>query len=287
MAELTQAEVKNYYDARIDEKLSDFIHRLPRIEVAIETLADWAPSNPCRVLEIGCGVGATSWRMARAWPKAEVIGVDPSAASIEVAKTCFKLPNLFYHAGFLQELDFEQKFDLVVLMDVYEHIPASDRKALHASLKRLLSQKSRLILMMPTPAHQSFLRKHLPDGLQPVDEDIHPHQITMLADDVDARLLYYREVGVWHYGDYVHVVLGRCENLPAVAARQPKREGLAAVKELAKRFLGRAAPVVGGRRDYFGRDFLHPWVADPTSRFQVSTAERHRLAAAWRGSSRR
>lgn len=284
VAEPTQAVVRNYYDARVDEKLSDFIYRLPRIEVAIETLAEWAPSNPRRILELGCGIGATSWRMARAWPKAEVIGIDPSTASIEVAKTCFQLPNLIYYAGFLNEWDFEQEFDLIVLMDVYEHIPPSDREVLHASLRRLLSRESRLILMMPTPAHQDFLRRHHPGGLQPVDEHIYPQQIIMLADHVDARLLYYREVGVWHYGDYFHVVLGRGEKLPAVTLRQPKREGLAAIRELVKQFFGCAVPIVSGRSDYLGRDLLNPRVADHASRLQVSTAERRRLAAAWQNS---
>ena len=88
--------VQKYYDDRTKGKFLDFTNSNPRIEAAVEMLAEWAPTNPGRILEIGCGIGATTWRMARAWPNAEVIGVDVSPKSIEVANLCFNLPNLSY-----------------------------------------------------------------------------------------------------------------------------------------------------------------------------------------------
>jgi trans-aconitate methyltransferase len=285
--EPSRRAIESYYDGRIGEKILDFTRPLPRIEAAIQTLAEWAPADPRRILEIGCGIGATSWRMARAWPEAEVIGIDLSPASIEVASTCFKLPNLSYRAGFLEEQEFDGEFDLILLMDVYEHIASSGRPSLHAALKRLLSEESRLILMIPTPAHQNFLRAHHRQGLQPVDEDISFDQIAALAEAVSARVLYYREIGVWHYGDYFHTVLGRCENLPPVAFRLPRHEGMAAVKQLLKRLLGRASPDPTGRRDYLGIDLLNPRAPNPARRFHVSIGERQRLAEAWREARRR
>jgi 2-polyprenyl-3-methyl-5-hydroxy-6-metoxy-1,4-benzoquinol methylase len=114
--------VAAFYDARVRGKLDDFVRANPRIEAAIETLAEWAPARPRRVLEIGCGVGATSWRMARAWPDAEVLGLDLSPASIEAARACFRRPNLSYRAGRLEALALDGGFDLVLMMDVYEHV---------------------------------------------------------------------------------------------------------------------------------------------------------------------
>jgi len=273
-------DVERYYDGRVAEKLRDFTDRLPRIEAAIETIADWAPRAPRRVLEIGCGVGATTWRMARAWPDAETIGVDLSSGSIEVARTCFRRPNLDYRAGQLAECGLDGAFDLILMMDVYEHIAPSERPVVHATLKRLLSAESRLLLMVPTPAHQDYLRAQNPTGLQPVDEDIHPADIVRLGEAVGARLLGYREVGVWHYGDYFHAVLGRTQTLPPVAKRQLAPAGMAAVKHLAKRALGRL-PASEALSDYFGPDLLSERVSRSVSRFEVSDAERRRLAAAW------
>ena len=41
MTEPSKATIENYYDGRVEVKLFDFIHPLPRIEAAIETLAEW------------------------------------------------------------------------------------------------------------------------------------------------------------------------------------------------------------------------------------------------------
>lgn len=280
-SEPARHDVEQYYDSRIAEKLRDFTGRLPRIEAAFETIADWAPAAPHRVLEIGCGVGATSWRMARAWPDAEVVGVDLSPSSIEVANTCFQRPNLRYRAGQLAECDLAGAFDLIVLMDVYEHIARSERPSFHAVLRRLLSPESRLLLMVPTPAHQDFLRTNDPAGLQPVDEDIHPHDIQRLASDVGARLLAYREIGVWRYGDYFHAVLGKTRVMADVALRRPKPSRIAALKLAAKRLLGRAPPAAEALSDYLGPDLLKPATHKAATRFDVSDAERRRLVAAW------
>ncbi len=282
MVEPARVSAERYYDDRVAEKLRDFTEALPRIEAAIETLAEWAPTAPRRVLEIGCGVGATSWRMARAWPSADVTGTDFSRGSIEVAKACFRRPNLDYRAGRLAELGLTGAFDLILMMDVYEHIAPSERPALQAELSRLLSPESRLLLMVPTPAHQAWLREHDPAGLQPVDEDIHPADILRLGEAVGARLLHYREVGIWRYGDYFHAVLGRTSQMEdAVALRQPRASGVAAAKLTARRLAGRAPPAPEGLSDQLGTDLLRPEPRAPAKRFAVPAAERRRLAAAW------
>lgn len=282
ISEPPRGAVERYYDDRVADKLRDFTEALPRIEAAIETLAEWAPPAPRRVLEIGCGVGATSWRMARAWPRAEVIGTDLSPGSIDVAKTCFRRPNLDYRAGRLGELGLSGAFDLILMMDVYEHVAPSERPQLHGLLRQLLAAESRLLLMVPTPAHQAWLRAHDPDGLQPVDEDIHAADVLRLADAIGARPLCYREVGIWRYGDYFHAVLGRCRQMAdAVALRQPRARGLAAARLTAKR-LARRAPPAAALHDHLGADLLRDAPRAAAAPFAVSRAERRRLAAAWK-----
>jgi SAM-dependent methyltransferase len=281
MIEPTWDTVKNYYDARIAEKLRDFTHPLPRIEAGIQTLAEWAPANPRRILEIGCGIGATSWRMARAWPQAEVIGTDISPLSIEVANTCFKRPNLSYRAVPISEGVLDGEFDLVLMMDVYEHIAPSARTDVHAALKTLLSAESRFILTIPTPATQEYGRLHCPEAMQPIDEDIGLQEIATIAKETGTKFLYYREVGIWRYGDYFHLVLGKYQSLVNVTLRQATPEGLAVIKRPIKRLLGRIGTEPGGRRDYLGADLLRPARAIFASRFHVSLAERRSLASAW------
>lgn len=273
--------VQAYYNKRVEEKIRDFTYPNPRIEAAIQTLAEWAPSNPKRILEIGCGIGATSWRMARAWPQAEVIGADVSPTSIEVAKTCFQRQNLSYRAGLIKEGALEGKFDLILLMDVYEHIAVEDRASIHAAIKSLLSDESRIVITVPTPAIIEYARINNPSALQPVDEDINIDDIKRLADETATDLLYYRKVGIWNYGDYAHFVLGRFKALAKVALREYRPGGIAGLKQRLKDLLGFDQTHLTGRSDYLGSDFLHPSSGNMGGRFKVSASERKRLASLW------
>ena len=276
---MSEAEaVEAYYDERVAGKLADFTDFNPRIEAAIETIAEWSPLRPKRVLEIGCGIGATSWRMARAWPDAEVIGADISHGSVEVAQTCFRRPNLKYFAGATDERSVPGKFDLIVLMDVYEHVPPSERGALHGFVRAALAAEARVIMTVPTPAMQAWLHRDHPDAIQPVDEDIDLPVAEAFARETETELIHYRQVGIWRYGDYAHLVFGRFTPA-AVIARELKPSGLPGLKHRVKRLIGRTAP--DGEKDYLGYDFGRARTRERVRRFQVPAPERRRIAAAW------
>jgi SAM-dependent methyltransferase len=273
--------VQAYYDERVQGKIRDFTDANPRIEAAIALIAEWAPVAPRRVLEVGCGIGATSWRMARAWPDAEVIGTDFSPLSIDVAKTCFRRSNLAFHCGPSVADTIGGHFDLVVLMDVYEHIAVADRPSLHAALNQRLAEESRLIVTVPTPAILAQARVTDPSGLQPVDEDVDIAVIQALAGATRTELLYYRQVGIWDYGDYAHVVLGRFQALAEVTVRRHRPKGLAGLRRRVKDLLSIDPTASNGRRGYLGDDVLDPSSRDLLARFRVSARARHRLAASW------
>jgi SAM-dependent methyltransferase len=278
---VTETEgVEAYYNERVAGKLADFIDFNPRIEAAIETIAEWSPPRPKRVLEIGCGIGATSWRMARAWPDAEVVGADISRTSVEVAQSCFRRPNLTYRAGLIDESSIPGRFDLVVLMDVYEHIARTDRPTLHATIRAALTDEARVVMTVPTPEILAYLRANVPHEIQPVDEDIDLEVARTFARETATELIHYRQVGIWRYGDYAHLVFGRFK--PAsVIARQPRPAGLAAVRHQIKRLLRRADGQVEGERDYLGYDFGRDASSERLRRFQAPASERRRIAAAW------
>ena len=273
--------VRAYYDERVEGKLRDFTHPNPRIEAAIQTLAEWAPPEPKRILEIGCGVGATSWRMARAWPQAEVIGADVSPESIDVATTCFRLPNLSYRAGLIEEGVLEGKFDLILMMDVYEHIALEDRASIHAAVKSLLSSESRMVITVPTPVLQEHDRRHNASALQPVDEFVTVGDVVRIANDTDSKLLYYREIGVWQYGDYLHTVLGRYRELVRVSWRQQNPAPLAGFRQHLKSMLRGEQAGAAECSHYLGSDLFRPARRNSVDRFRVSAHERNALASSW------
>ena len=85
------------------------------------------------VLDVGCGNGALSFDIAC---KARfVIGIDWSDSCIADAKKKFKKENLQFIIGDVTKARFSDKFDVIVLSNVLEHI--SDRKGLLVSLGRL------------------------------------------------------------------------------------------------------------------------------------------------------
>jgi SAM-dependent methyltransferase len=237
----TADAVVEYYDIHVRQKLRDFVEGNERIERAWQSIAREAPLNPSRVLEVGCGIGAICWRMSRKWPAARIVGLDLSPRSVEVARKLFQSEGLSFVEGRLAGAPVAEQSDLIVLMDVYEHIPVDERKPLHAALKGTLSPGGRIFLSFPTPRHLAWLRKHRPEAVQPVDEDITIDTVTALARDTGTEVLFYQEVGVWHEGDYAHAVLG--------AAGQWGADGGAKVRGSAGRFADASEPPVPSRSE--------------------------------------
>jgi SAM-dependent methyltransferase len=147
--------------------------------------------------------------MSNHWLDAQVVGLDISPKSIETAQKLFGSDRVSFREGILTKDTLSGSFDLIVLMDVYEHIALTDRPVLHEALQHLLSDAGRIVLSFPTPRHLAYLRKYDPDNIQPVDEDIDVHVIAKLATDTATEVLFYKEVDIWHPRDYAHAVLSR------------------------------------------------------------------------------
>jgi 2-polyprenyl-3-methyl-5-hydroxy-6-metoxy-1,4-benzoquinol methylase len=76
-----------------------------------------------RALDVGCGSGRVSIALAKAFPKAEIIGIDPDAESIERAKQN-ALPNAKFFPRRTSEMQKTPAFDLITLCDVLHDLPA-------------------------------------------------------------------------------------------------------------------------------------------------------------------
>ena len=227
-------EVRAFYDEHIVHKVADFVDGNRRVDAAWHTIQQWAPAAPRRILEIGCGLGAMAWRMASRWPEARVIGIDISPRSIEFASKLFELPNLSFSGGRIEELALDGGFDLIVLVDVYEHIADNEKPAFNASLAPLLAPDGRIILTFPTPAYQRLLRNESPEKLQPVDEEIELATLQGLAAATATTLLMYREHNVWISGDYAHTVLGRRDAGRPVVRPEPPPPAATIVRAVRK-----------------------------------------------------
>jgi SAM-dependent methyltransferase len=80
---------------------------------------------PRRVLDFGCGIGDTAALLARAFPEAEILGVDTAGAAIRHAREHHGSPRLQF-----MELDRyapRGDIDLCYCSGVFHHIPPSER----------------------------------------------------------------------------------------------------------------------------------------------------------------
>jgi ubiquinone/menaquinone biosynthesis C-methylase UbiE len=112
---------------------------LPQYQAILRAyLSDIVFPPHARVLEVGCGTGAVA-RFVAQWPNvAEVVGVDPSPALLDRARTLSAgLSMLSFQEADGKELPFPaDTFDVVVLHTVLTHVPGPD--ALLAEVFRVL-----------------------------------------------------------------------------------------------------------------------------------------------------
>jgi len=94
------------------------------------------------VLDIGCGNGSVAYDIARKAKK--VVGIDIDEENIGIAKKNFFLDNIDYICGDILSWDFRQKFDVVVLSNVLEHI--EKRVEL---LKKIKNLGEKLLIRVP------------------------------------------------------------------------------------------------------------------------------------------
>jgi SAM-dependent methyltransferase len=101
-----------------------------------------------RVLDIGCGIGALAYDVARR-SEAEVVGVDCSQQNLQQARERFRHPRLTYYRGNVLQAIPEGRFDVVVLSNVLEHLP--DRSDL---LRRLAQSTGARRFLIRVPAFE-------------------------------------------------------------------------------------------------------------------------------------
>ncbi|GAC1307744.1 MAG: hypothetical protein NVSMB24_20150 [Mucilaginibacter sp.] len=212
---LNRETVVSYYDEHVKNKLNDYIIVNPRIEFGWETIKRFAPLKPLRILEVGCGMGSICSRMHKHWPGAVITGIDISTLSIQIAQKLFADDNLNFKESILTPDTFEEQFDLIIFMDVYEHIAVSDRPDVHAAIAKILRNKGKVILTVPTPHNLKWSLVNKPETMQPVDEHISFEVVGKLSADTGTEVILYERKNVWNVGDYAHIVLEKNDDFEA------------------------------------------------------------------------
>lgn len=115
--------------------------------------------HPASVLDVGCGEGVVTERLAQRLAPANVLGVDADEGHLKEEWQARTAPNLSFATGSAYELPFaDDSFDLVCCMEVLEHLERP-RDAL-AEMSRVASRA----LLLTVPNEPSWRISHLLAG---------------------------------------------------------------------------------------------------------------------------
>jgi SAM-dependent methyltransferase len=147
------------------------------------------------LLDVGCGDGRMCAEVRRTFPHVTVAGVDPSQRAIAFARAF--APECDIVCGDIQSPDvLPETFDVVLLIEVLEHISPQGAQAFLAALGRRLAPCGTLILTVPSSNVQVSPKhyRHFDEGdlravLSPQFADI---EITFLNRDTIWEWFVYR-----------------------------------------------------------------------------------------------
>lgn len=162
-----------------------------------------------KVLEIGCGIGTLTGLILKYVKKGEVLAVDISPTSVEIARKRLKsYPNVQFMVSDMTDFTYPGIFDFIVLPDVLEHIPSEQHRDLFCTLTEYMHENSEILIHIPHPRAIDYIRKTKPDQLQIVDQAI---EADSLLADIYANglvLVSYISYPLFDRGnDYAAIVL--------------------------------------------------------------------------------
>jgi len=135
----TPATASDYFGAMAESYDSLIRRAVPRYEEMSSRLLEYLPRNPGRILELGCGTGNLSLRLAATFPDAKLTLVDGAAEMVELTRSRLHAehPAAARRASFLvsrfEDLEFEPRsFDLATSCISLHHV--QDKASLYRSL---------------------------------------------------------------------------------------------------------------------------------------------------------
>lgn len=140
--------LKTDHGAKYDDK--------PRTE-----LIDLITETPQRVLEIGCGAGATGLALKQKFQDIEYVGVEPDEGAAKIAQT--RLDRVIFSDIEKVQLDTfgltKEYFDLIICADVLEHL--YDPWKILFALRNNLVPDGRILASIPNIQHISIINNLL------------------------------------------------------------------------------------------------------------------------------
>ncbi|MEO6039067.1 MAG: class I SAM-dependent methyltransferase [Saprospiraceae bacterium] len=163
-----------------------------------------------QLLEVGCGIGTLTGLLAKQLTRGgQLTAVDISPKSVETARRRLRnRSNVRFLTGDILQLNLEQRFDVVVLPDVLEHIPLEEHSRLFQRLQAWLQDDGFIFIHVPEPRFLAWSQIFEPENLQIVDQPIYTDRLLANAYPAGLYLDYLRSYSLWRQSpDYQVIVL--------------------------------------------------------------------------------
>jgi len=134
------------------------------------------------IVDIGCGDGFFIRKLKEQFPRKKILGIDSSKQAISLAKILNQDKYLQFLNIDIIKNEIPNKFDIVTLIEVLEHIPINKVDPFLESISKLLKKDGKLILTVPSKNlpirnikrhFQHFNAEHLTKILSEYFEVIH------------------------------------------------------------------------------------------------------------------
>jgi len=201
--------IEKFYDNFSIKLINDYLQGNKRMESALTSALKFLDFNGKKVLDIGCGIGWSCHEFSKSAD--QVVGIDLSPRLVNIASQIFHSENIEFKNIDVTSNDFQklqsESFDIITMLDVFEHIPLQSRKMFISALNKLLKPGGIVFMACPSIYHQQFLKKNNPAGLQPVDEDISIDDVNEISKDMNGDVLYFAYKKIWRENDYFHSII--------------------------------------------------------------------------------
>jgi SAM-dependent methyltransferase len=120
-------------------------------EMKVRLLRDFEKNVTLKILDVGCGDGATETYFQKYFSRWEVTGIDVSEKSISEAKSKYLSNVVFKTYDGIHIESNEEEFDIVFMAGVLHHIDFDLHAPLLAEIKRVLKKNGRFYLFEHNP----------------------------------------------------------------------------------------------------------------------------------------
>ena len=192
-AEVSRSAAQTYYeDFALAVGRRDWLRPNLR-HVQLKGMVDelLAGRSGLRILDVGCGAGVLTHHLSR---YGSALGIDFSGPAIELAQRL--APEASFRVASLEDLG-DERFDLITVFDVMEHIPQAERPGFVAGLAARLDGDGLVIASTPHPAFTLHKRATDEGHLQIIDEAVEIADVVGEAASAGLQLLRYEAYDVF------------------------------------------------------------------------------------------